>query len=764
MSPAAGRGGRPSEGGATAGTFEDMDASENASALTAAAPSMRAHASAGHELIPVNGKQPVGRGWRWAPPLPLGEAMARLESGRNVGVRLRATDLVLDIDPRNFPKGDDPLRRLRADFRLPDAPFVRTGGGGLHLYLRKPADRPVVNELDGYPGVEFKSHGRQVVAAGSIHPNGRPYVLDDDPLALSLRDAPEATTELLDAIGRPSAETQVADSGEVTPEQLERLLSRLDVTAYNGRHDAWLAIMMACHHGTGGEGVDEFVAWSTGDPHYADEEDRIRGRWASLSVRPAGRAVTVETLKKALHDAGEGPWIDEVLRTDPREDFKDPPEPAPGPAPEPDVVDRLNERFCAVLSGGFAIFMEDEDANFDPPRKVWTRMSRGDFLHYHENRRVAQIGSRRDLSVAEVWLSSPRRRQYPGIIMDPDARRSDRLNLWQGWAVKARPGDWSLMRRLIEDVLCSGDGASADYVLRWIAFMLQKPGTSPEAAICFRGTEGAGKGTLARALLTIAGAHGLTVSSPLQFAGRFNAHLRSVAFLFADEAGWQGNREAEGILKQLVTESVISYEGKGADIVSGRNLVHLMMASNNEWVVPAGLNARRFAVFDVSDARSNDRGYFGAINAQMRAGGHEAMLHDLLELDLGDWHPSRGIPKTQALAEQKINSLDPASRWWMRALGLGALPAVGAPNWAEGPVELDPAAKAELLEDYDRFLRASRGHGTNASHRALVAAGRSLGLETRRSKGGAERTWWLPPLTEARRLFAERLGARDLFD
>jgi hypothetical protein len=408
--------------------------------------------------------------------------------------------------------------------------------------------------------------------------------------------------------------------------------------------------------------------------------------------------------------------------------------------------------------------MEDEDDAFHPPRRVWTKLSRESFLHFHEDERVAQVGSRREVSVAEVWLASPRRRKYRGIVMDPEGRHGDRLNLWRGWSLEPRAGDWSLMRELVERVLCSGDRASADYVLRWIAFMLQRPGTSPEAALCFRGREGTGKGTLGRALMAIAGAHGLTVSSPQQFAGRFNAHLRNVAFLFADEAFWPGHKEAEGVLKQLVTEPVISYEGKGADIVPGRNLVHLMMASNNDWVVPAGMDARRFAVFDVSDERRNDKAFFAALNAQMDAGGLAAMLHDLLALDLGDWHPSRGIPQTQALAEQKALSLDPASKWWMAVLDRGELPTTEAIAWERGPAELDPASKAELLEDYDRFLKANRVFSAKATHKALAAAGRSLGLEAARPRGGKDRAWVLPPLAEARRLFEERLGASELFD
>lgn len=80
-----------------------------------------------------------------------GKAKARLKAGANVGVRLRDTDLVIDVDPRHFAEGDDPVARLKADFRLPDAPFVRTGGGGRHHYYRKPVDVAVGAGLSSAP-------------------------------------------------------------------------------------------------------------------------------------------------------------------------------------------------------------------------------------------------------------------------------------------------------------------------------------------------------------------------------------------------------------------------------------------------------------------------------------------------------------------------------------------------------------------------------------------------------------------------------------
>lgn len=291
--------------------------------------------------------------------------------------------------------------------------------------------------------------------------------------------------------------------------------------------------------------------------------------------------------------------------------------------------------------------------------------------------------------------------------------------------------------------------------------MLQFPGKPAETAIAFRGNEGTGKGTLGRALYRIAGTHGLTVSSPTQFAGRFNAHLRNVAYLFADEAFVPGDA-SEAILKQLVTEPVISYEPKGKDIVPGKNLVHLVMASNRDWFIPAGLDARRFAVFDVAETHRGDRAYFGRLLDQLDHGGLEAMVYDLLHMDLEGWHPAESIPSTPALAEQKLAALPPPEKWWFECLDRGSLGLIPRADWEAGALTIGDE-RSDLLADYDAFLKRNRLYGHNASHKVLASGGKAVGLQASKINGGAERAWILPPLQEARRLFEARLGAVDLF-
>lgn len=81
-----------------------------------------------------------------------------------------------------------------------------------------------------------------------------------------------------------------------------------------------------------------------------------------------------------------------------------------------------------------------------------------------------------------------------------------------------------------------------------------------------------------------------------------------------------------------------------------------------------------FAVLDVGEAAKQKHSYFSEMYAQLDAGGYEALLADLLALDLdGPTAPNlRSIPKTKALLEQKIPSLDPIASWWLGRLADGS--------------------------------------------------------------------------------------------
>jgi len=98
-----------------------------------------------------------------------------------------------------------------------------------------------------------------------------------------------------------------------------------------------------------------------------------------------------------------------------------------------------------------------------------------------------------------------------------------------------------------------------------------------------------------------------------------------------------------------------------------------LVTGNPDWLVPAGMEERCFAVFDVGEDHMQDHAYFAAIEQQMKEGGREALFDYLLGFDLSAVN-LRQIPKTAALLDRKIASLPPEKGWLLDLLRNGRLP------------------------------------------------------------------------------------------
>ena len=229
--------------------------------------------------------------------------------------------------------------------------------------------------------------------------------------------------------------------------------------------------------------------------------------------------------------------------------------------------------------------------------------------------------------------------------------------------------------------VAGGDEARLAYIWAWLAHMIQKPTERPGVALVLRGAEGSGKTKVGEVVGSLLGPHYFLVDDPRYLVGQFNAFMAHCLLLQCDEGFWAGDKPSEGRLKGLITSSIQMIEHKGIDPIPMRNLVRLMVTSNEGWVVPAGPQARRFAVFDVGEAARLNAEYFAGIDAEMAAGGREALLGFLQRFDLSSVN-LRDIPATSALSQQKIASMTPEAGWWFEVLLRGA-PTRRMDSWDE---------------------------------------------------------------------------------
>jgi hypothetical protein len=551
------------------------------------------------DYISLSGKRPIHKNWTTDLKVRFNadEAERRLLAGENVGVVLGAYDLVVDVDPRNG--GDDSWRRLQAALNIDASvfPTVQTGSGGLHVYMRLPFGvGRLKNDLghDGYPGVELKCIGRQVVAPGSSHPETcKQYVVirDIDPLDDDL-GLPLAPTALIRLGEKSVILSEASSSSDKSPEWLAAALEHLDVSIYSGDHDRWLELMMACHDATSGAGCDEFVLWSIGDSAYADQAEVIARRWDGLSSNNPSR-VTVKTLFKHFSDAGVAHLIEPDL-DEAANDFED--------------IDPLDE---PILAHSVGDTKAKRQANAEKARRVKAEngmlrkleaaATREDFANWLNatfvydrvtgNRINVETGEDFEDRVFENengpgWARSGGKgslltaiktgkaginlrsvkmaASFPGkerfVPIDMGTHEDHALNIWYDTTLAPVEGNHVWFKNEVER-LFPGDEHQQSIMLDYWAARCVDPGRKVRWQLVMESSQGIGKGQMKNGFSTLFGWRNCGTFGVTQILDKFNNWQVSTANLFGEEIGfgsWKDAKAAYETMKAPITDDFIA--------------------------------------------------------------------------------------------------------------------------------------------------------------------------------------------------------------
>lgn len=606
---------------------------------------MRLAAEAGLQLIPLHrwdacsadksgtprqdGKRPADSDWTRKTYVNEKVIERAERGGLNVGVRLTEQQLVIDVDPRNFPKGRNVLAELSAAIGVDLSawtPRTETGSGGLHLWMSKPADLAVVDGLPEFPGVEFKTRGRQVVAPGSIHPNGRPYVLVDE--LEDLREPEAAPARLLDLARRPIRRYEAGDpdgDAQLSNDEVASILTAMgDVPDY---HD-WVKVLMACHAVSGGMALAECQEWS----HDGDTE-LVADKWRGFDAggNGSGRAGWGTLAFIARKYGGDQAMVEalcaDIWRGDPADDFADsadidmPDAIRDAPKPTELLSDGTPMTVAAAMLKGRAVIRSNGDwLKFDASLNCYRDVADETFeagvwrwvqgRAYRAPEGVKQLVATRD-SVANVLKAAIAQRQGPRDLpawqpRGADPRPSDLLAVRNGLLhlptmellaptprfvnrnaspveydeLAAEPARWL---RFLDEVF-GGDREMADTLQEVMGYLLTQD-TSQQKVFCLVGPPRSGKGTINRVIQMLVGEGNYTSPTANNLARGDFGLQRLIGRQLATISDMRMGRSADPAalaenLLRISGEDEVSIDRKYKEAWEGRLPTRFLLSSN----------------------------------------------------------------------------------------------------------------------------------------------------------------------------------------
>jgi len=624
---------------------------------------------------------------------------------------------VLDLDDHDGSFGWEQVRtqaiRLRFELLsdgLRSVVFRSGGGKGIHIWILWSQSQPARDVRDYLSDVlnrvGFRS-GTTGVANGTIEifpkqneiPDGKDGNLVALPLArrslpligeeLHLVDLNEFVVPQLGEVEN-SAVPAITVRGDVAHKvcKLEgdesEVVSALKYIRADD-YETWIRVALILKHEFGDGAYELWRSWSETVAEKYPGDGQCEARWKGLN--PRGELSIGTLFYLAKNEGWNGP--SDIL------------------------VREMNGRFgILTYKNRTLIIVKNGDRRPDDEFVYLTKPTfldrlKPEFGVDHSGKRVPK---------GSYWLSHSKAAHYHRLEFDPErppGQNGRAWNLWRGFGVQPRAGDWSLLQDHIFKNICAENEDLRCWLLNWMALALQRPSYVIGTAPVLRGRPGTGKGVLANAFGHLWGSHFIALSSPEHVYGRFNSHLAAKRFVFLDEAILPGKQNV-GTLKARITEPTIVLEAKGVDAVSMPNKTIWMIASNEHAVVAADIADRRWQMFDVGEDHREDHGYFSAIAGQLADGGYEAMMHELMNRDWEKGTDPRRTIRTPALLDQIFASQPPQLRFLYEILQCGTLPGSSAQH--------PHSTTIEALFQAFRHNHPNERLASNALGRSLQAA------------------------------------------
>lgn len=488
-------------------------------------------------------------------------------------------------------------------------------------------------------------------------------------------------------------------------------------------YDEWLRLGMALHSAFQGseEGLELYLDLTEGVNFKAGDLEQARSKYDSFKADDAGVGNgTFIYLARELGCDIPNPDLDkdkELFKAAIREDAEKEAEENPGWFDDDQgrrltrhaefLVEYFNKEGYALLTGegeGQIIRSFDDDSGLLQVKTLNQERFRTALAPYWLKTYVEGVGGElrpKYKNAADVWLQSDERKEFADVVFRPNAPENC-LNLWAPIPCERIEGDVDKLLWFIETIICAGNKSKANYVVQYLAHLMQRPEEKTSVVLCLIGEEGTGKGFFTEGLLRGIFKRYYTVfNKPGTIKDKFNKDQARKLLTVLDEAAWRGDFELVNLLKSLTGNATITVEEKFGGRITIDNFTRYMVTSNDEDAVKVGRKNRRYLILNVSDKYLEKDEVYSDLWDGVKKGNLCAHFYDyLLKVDLSEFNPFK-FPKhldTGGL-ETKLKSLSSVGRFWWEVMVDDPKPLF---HQREGALVMN---KNEVFQYYDTFSK-----------------------------------------------------------
>jgi primase-polymerase (primpol)-like protein len=441
------------------------------------------------------------------------------------------------------------------------------------------------------------------------------------------------------------------------------------------------------------------------------------------------------------------------------------------------VIDLLNDDVphADVMLGAKQVLItegKDKHPTFRNPKEYMNFRKSWAFPMVEHKGKVSKVVK---VEMVKFWQESLSRVNSEGVTYYP--KRADEpqkrfignnFNLFRCWGVEPDFTDpkfhkIQLWLEFLKNIICNGNQRDYDYLLASLAFWMQYPQEKAGVALALISNErGTGKSLFSNMIMRIAGVNNSTVvANKSDLVGEFNERFATSWLVAIEEAVWGGDKAAEGVLKDLITGTTLTINKKFMSPINIDNYSHFIFTSNEDWVVPASFNERRFFVLDVSTEKAQDRTYFKPLFSSLDTGAPSQLLGYLLRYGIPESFDPRKPPMTNGLKAQIAETAQGFPAFIQDILSTEEVKVKDKPMISMNEDEETVIPKGMLHEAYTDFNNQNHAGRFILSKNKIKKSAERCGIflqekKTTENEQRRQVQWVFPPLSVARTSFIEK--------